>query len=466
MRKVFLDELPRGGRYIKKNSINWKESIGSKVKFVYDDIEGEIEIVDYKNSYLTVKYENKTKTIKRDNFLNCRLGELLNKYTKEFKYNIGKHIKDDKRDFTITDREYREVKEFKRTYNYKFYKYHCHKCNGEHWMTESGINRGSNCIFCSNKKELLGFNTIYDKASWMIKLGISEEDAKKYTPQSNEYINVTCPHCKKKKKVQICQIYKNKSIGCSCGDGISYPEKFTFKLLEQLNIDFIWQYTKINAKWCDSYKYDFYFEYNNEEYIIEVHGLQHYEESKNYMSLDKNIENDKLKYNLAINNRIKPDNYIAIDFRESTLEWGKEHIMTSKLNELFDLSKMDWNKCDEYALKNIVKEVCDYWHEHKEINKENVTPEKIGNIFNLEKSTIRNYLHKGTKLNWCKYTGNKNKVLIYDLDMNYIGCEESTNELDRKSIEKLGIHLDYRNISAVCRGKLPHYKGYIFKYAD
>ena len=40
MRKVFLDELPRGGKCVNKNSINWKESIGYKVKFVYDNIEG------------------------------------------------------------------------------------------------------------------------------------------------------------------------------------------------------------------------------------------------------------------------------------------------------------------------------------------------------------------------------------------------------------------------------------------
>ena len=38
MREVFLDELPKRGKYI-----NWKESIGCKVKFIYDDIEDEEE---------------------------------------------------------------------------------------------------------------------------------------------------------------------------------------------------------------------------------------------------------------------------------------------------------------------------------------------------------------------------------------------------------------------------------------
>ena len=63
MKKVFLEELPRGGKCIKENSINWKESIGYKVKFIYDDIEGEIEIVGYdtKTRCLSIKYNNKVK---------------------------------------------------------------------------------------------------------------------------------------------------------------------------------------------------------------------------------------------------------------------------------------------------------------------------------------------------------------------------------------------------------------------
>ena len=38
MRKVFLDELPRGGKGINKDLINWKESIGNTIHFIYDNI--------------------------------------------------------------------------------------------------------------------------------------------------------------------------------------------------------------------------------------------------------------------------------------------------------------------------------------------------------------------------------------------------------------------------------------------
>ena len=45
MRKVFLDELPRKGG--KSDRIDWKKSVGCKIPFIYDDIQGEMEIINY-----------------------------------------------------------------------------------------------------------------------------------------------------------------------------------------------------------------------------------------------------------------------------------------------------------------------------------------------------------------------------------------------------------------------------------
>ena len=78
-------------------------------------------------------------------------------------------------------------------------------------------------------------------------------------------------------------------------------------------------------------------------------------------------------------------------------------MLNSRLNEIFDLSNIDWLQCEEYALKNIVKEVCDYWHEHKEINGEDITTTLLMHIFKLSTNTIRKYLKKGTKIGWCNY---------------------------------------------------------------
>ena len=67
MRKMFIENLPRRhGRNGKE--IDWKNTIGYKVKFVYDDIEGEVEIIDYENLHVKFLYNNKTYDILTDNF--------------------------------------------------------------------------------------------------------------------------------------------------------------------------------------------------------------------------------------------------------------------------------------------------------------------------------------------------------------------------------------------------------------
>ena len=67
IKNIFVDleelEKYKEGKY--KGKINWKNNIGKKVSFVYEDIEGELEIIDYdsKKQYLTIKYNNNIKKI-------------------------------------------------------------------------------------------------------------------------------------------------------------------------------------------------------------------------------------------------------------------------------------------------------------------------------------------------------------------------------------------------------------------
>lgn len=51
----------------------------------------------------------------------------------------------------------------------------------------------------------------------------------------------------------------------------------------------------------------------------------------------------------------------------------------------------------------MVKEVCDYWHLHNNINNEELRVKDLCNTFNMSVSTISKYLKKGNKLNWCNY---------------------------------------------------------------
>ena len=60
MRKVFIENLPRKqGRG--REEIDWPNSIGYKVDFIYDDIEDTLEIIDYikENTCVILTYKNK-----------------------------------------------------------------------------------------------------------------------------------------------------------------------------------------------------------------------------------------------------------------------------------------------------------------------------------------------------------------------------------------------------------------------
>lgn len=51
MRKIFVENLPKekGIEWNRnKDSISWQKAVGCKVAFIYNDIEGYVEIVDYK----------------------------------------------------------------------------------------------------------------------------------------------------------------------------------------------------------------------------------------------------------------------------------------------------------------------------------------------------------------------------------------------------------------------------------
>ena len=471
MKKVFLEDLPKRGEYI-----NWKKSIGYKVKFIYDDVKGEVKIVDYKNSYLTIIYNKKEFKIQTTSFKNCMLGNLLDKKTKEFKIEIGITFKDEKRDITIIDREYRIDKNKQ---NHKYYKYRCNKCGNEDWMEESNLlhhKKGCNVCGISPKKVLLGVNTIWDKAKWMISLGVSEEDAKKYMPQSNKKIEVICPNCGKHKVKSINKIYRNKSIGCSCGDGKSYPEKLIYYVLKQTEEYFETEYS---PEYLKGKRNDFYLPKYN--IVIESDGELGHKGGKTHgnskYTLEELIEVDKWKEEQNLKHGIKT---IRINCFKSELEYIKQNILNSELTKYIDFSNIDWNKCEEYALKNIVKEVCDYWHEHREVNGEYITTTTITKVFNRSITPIRSYLKKGTELGWCDYNSKEemiincknnfknsgNPIFMYDKNMNFIGEYESATWLQKHSLEDFNTYLDRHRIGDVCKGKISSYKGFIFKYKE
>ena len=477
MRRIFLDDLPKRGSMAKQ--INWKESIGKSVKFIYGDIEGEIQIIDYlgKSNDLYIQYSNNLVfKIHTGNFANCMLGKLLNKITTDFKLETGTIFKDDNRDITIIGMEYRISNNGQKR---KYYKYKCNKCGNKGWIIESNlIGKNGGCNACGNgyKKVALGINTIWDIDRWMCDLGVSEEDAKTHTKSSNDKIKVVCPDCGKEKTMRIYNMYRTRSIACTCSDKISYPNKFAYSLLDQLNEIYGFDYLEheYSPDWIKPKRYDNYFIHNGKEYILEMDGKWHKE--YNYLSgqtAEQSKVIDDYKDRLAKEHNIDVVR-VDCDYQFSnSFKTIKQNIIDSILGELFNLSKIDWLRCEEFALSNLVKQACDYWNSgiHK--------TKGIAKIMKLSKNTIISYLKKGSLIEWCNYNAKEesNKISSKNGKANgrqvemfkdgiSLGVFSSCSELERKSEELFKIKLSQSKVSLVAIGKQAHHKGFTFKYIN
>lgn len=435
-----------------------------------------------KGHKISIKFKDKIYRINSSNFLKGKIGVIVGVFSSEFKIEIGQIFKDNKRDLTIIDRK---VIKGKNGQLLKYYKYKCNKCgfdcgehykkgkfNNEFWIIESAIltkTTGCSCCCLAPKIVVPYINSMWKTDYWMVELGVDEEWAKTHTANSEQNALCKCPNCGNLVNKKCCRIFTNKTISCKkCGDGISYPEKFIYSTLKQLNLGFTTQLSKTTFKWCDKYKYDFYIPSLN--CIIEAHGEQHYRENNRGRTLQEEQENDKIKRELALNNGI--EHYIILDCRYSELDYIKNSILNSKLNKLFDLSKIDWFKCEEFALRNIIKEVCSYWNDKEEWE----TTADLEKIFGLTRFTIIKYLKNGKKLGWCNYdpkeemrknaiNNSKNKchpVIVYK-NNKLMGVFESGSDLERKSKELFGVKLTKSGIAQACRGEINTYKGFVIE---
>ena len=333
---------------------------------------------------------------------------------KDFKYHIGQIIVDDKRDITIIDRKY-----FKKNNDNKEYKQYKIKCNicgfnsgehylnntgrefrGEYWVIESNILKGKGCPCCSNKIVVKGINDICTTDHWMVKyFQNGEKEASKYVSGSTMKIYPTCPDCGKLKNnsIMIRDIQKHRSIGCICGDGNSYPNKFAYAVFTQIRDQLEFYQNEYSPDWIGRYRYDNYFVVDGINYVLEMdgelgHGKIVYGCNKNIIDKE-GLARDKLKEIAAKNHQI---NVIRVNAEKSDGIYLKNQI-TKSLQSIVDLSNVNWKNVYEYAENNLVKTVC---HFYNETNKNTYQMEKL---LGLDRTTISKYLKKGNKLGWCNY---------------------------------------------------------------
>lgn len=468
--KIYFEDLPHYETGGYQGKINWKLVSGYKVRFEYNDIQGIITILSYDNKErkLQIEYLNNIYTIYQASFLKEQISCAIGKKIIGYKYSIGDVITNNDHNITILDRTIDNSQKRK-------YKYQCNICGNIDWCFEKVISDGKYiCNVCVNHKIIVGVNDIPTTDPWMIPyFQGGYDEAKNFTSGSKYKFYPKCPECGKIKKNKMCimTLKRTKSIACTCSDGISYPNKFMYKLLEQLKIDFINEYS---PEWISPKRYDFYIP--SKKLIIEMdgglgHGKKIHHKSK--ISLEKTIDIDKEKDFIAKQHGI---DVIRINADKSEFEYLTDNIYKS-LSSLIDLHNIDWKECENYALSNRIKFVCDFYENNKPISTLEMQ-EKI----KINKNTIVKYLKRGRKIGWTDYDPKKSnengrrkaskymkntfskKVYVYDINGNFIKEYSSLHDVQEKSVDDFGFFLSYKVVSKVCNHIMNSYKSFIFTY--
>lgn len=312
----------------------------------------------------------------------------------------------------------------------------CNKCGS---INEKCFNnlRIAACSYCGvSPKKVNEVNSIRTKAPWMVELLKNKEDADKYTSMSNRKIWWKCPSCGAEKEAAI-DCIKRQGIGCSsCSDKNSVPNKLLYWILKQINIEFE---TEKMFDWGNRTRYDIYLP--KEETIIELHGIQHYEERNGFTrrGLQEQQKDDKDKRNLAFEKGIKE--YIEINCKKSSYDFLKNNII-EKLNHIIDFKKIDFDEAYLKSQKSIFIEICKDW------TTENYTIVELGKKYKLTVKSIRESLKRGTVTGICYYNGKeemKKKNLSIGIKIEKINRNKSVkkyNSIKEAAIDcKVGEHI-------------------------
>jgi len=241
----------------------------------------------------------------------------------------------------------------------------------------------------------------------LVRYLVNKEDAYKHSYGTREKLLIKCPDCGYEKFMTICLIEKQ-GFGCSrCSDGISFPNKIMFNVLEQLkNLNkinefetektFDWLKFEFNEK-LRKCRLDFYFGINSIPYVVEMDGSFHSKDnSMNEQTKEESKFIDDEKDRLCREHDIE---VIRIESLKSGIEYIRNNIMQSKLYKLLNFSEtdIDWLRCHEFACNSLVKTACDLWSS----GIRDITTIAIN--LKMCNATIRKYLKQGVELGWCDY---------------------------------------------------------------
>jgi len=443
-KELSLEYLPHRGKLI-----NWKELVGKFVHFLYGDIEGFIEIVEYyieenkiKTRYKDIEYITTTSNFQKIKISNCLGIKRKNSKKVGFEYNVGDII-------TTNNGKIKIIKQIRvGEKNIRSYEYKCLIDGDIDTIREYDLIKGCGCKVCSNHKVVKGINDIATTHPYLVKYFKNIEDTYTHSYGSKDNFIFKCPDCGCEKEMIIVFFIKQNYCCPKCSDGISVAQKIMFNIFEQLNVDFITEY---NPDWIKPRRYDFYFKIQDKKYILETDGGWHIKDNnRSGQTKEKSKSIDDYKDEQAVLNGIEKPIRIDCNYgSKDRFEYIRQNILNSKkLNKLFDLSKIDWNKCFDFSLSSRIKEACEY-----KKNNPNMATGDISKIMKLSQSSITNFLKVGNEMGLCYYDTKEEIKKSGKINSKKVICLDDGLIFDSAREAGRFYKCHGNKVSAVCRGE-------------
>lgn len=533
MKKCYLNNLPKKygfGANKDKLLISWGDSIGHIVPFEYEDVLGELFITNYspKKQKVEVEYNSEKYEISTSQLINCSIGSILGKHNKNYIFNYGETI--------VKNGMGLIVKRFRKGIdNVRHYTLKCLDCSNKYDRSEPHLkDRGAKCPYCGDGvsypakfmysffKQLNVKIKTEEVFEWLDKCRydiyipkhniileihgiqhynggfescggrsleeeIENDKIKKNTAINNgfKFIELDCSksdieHIKNSiLKSELSEVFdislidwnKCHEYACSniiklaCSMFIKGDSAVTKNIAEKLGINrtTVARYLKAGARlgWCD---------YDPKEIQSLNAGSKNKLKAKPVICVETGQEFESATECARVSMQV-----FGVQMLQSKVSAVCNGINKSHKGYTFKYKNdTDKTHLDKFKSNKLANEVCGF-----KLNNEKMSTKEIAQIYNINPSTVREYLIKGTELGLCSYNpeeeskigssksglSNGKRVEVFKDNVS-LGIYESATGLARKSEELFGIRFIQSSISSVCVGKRKSHKGYEFKYVE
>lgn len=271
-------------------------------------------------------------------------------------------------------------------------------------MTCSSFYNGSRCGYCNSKKIHWKDSLAYKYPYIAKMIAIPENDL-----TFDDCYNIACRSHKKYyvKCLDCGNISKNKKIldnvvrgnyGCKyCSDNISIPNKILRQISEQLNLDLEFEYSPI---WLENKRLDGYDKHL--KIAIEMDAEYNDNHKGKRKKVDDWKDNECLKHGIYV---IRIDLMDIREYKNSTLNYIKRQILNSSLNQIYDLSNINWELTWKKSQNSLCVKTWELWNNglHDII--------EIANRLKVDRNTITKYLKRGVECSKCNYTKEESRKI-------------------------------------------------------